>query len=94
MGKAEKLFDRWSENLPKEARIQEVKTLLNTYFEGQWDHDGTSHIVVRCEKLKALPDYQPFGEISVPVKGGQKVKGYYIRSLIKAIKDLQESEEI
>ena len=94
MGKAQKLFDKWSENIPKEVRIQEVKTLLNTYFEDQWDHDGTSHIVVRCEKLKTLPDYKPFGEISVPVKGGQKVKGYYIRTLIKAINDLREGENI
>ncbi len=93
MKKAEKLFDKWSENLPKEARIQEVKTLLNSYFEGQWDHDGTSHIVVRCDKLKTLPDYQPFGEITVPVKGGQKVKGRYIKSLTKAINDLRESGE-
>lgn len=53
----------------------------------QWK---TSHIVVRCEKLKAFPDYQPYGEISVPVKSGQRVKGYYIKELIKAIGILEE----
>lgn len=90
MGKAQRLFKKWSKNIPTDARVQEVKTLLNHYFNGLWNQWKTSHIVVRCEKLKAFPDYQPYGEISVPVKGGQKVKGYYIKELIKAIGILEE----
>lgn len=46
----------------------------------------TDGLRIRCEKLNIFPEYAPFGEISVPVKGGQKVKGYYIKALIKAIK--------
>jgi len=33
MGKAEKLFNKWSGNIPTDARVQEVKTLLNHYFK-------------------------------------------------------------
>lgn len=36
-------------------------------------------------------DYQPYGEISVPVKGGQQVKGFYIKRLVAAVKFLTES---
>ena len=90
MGKAQKLFKKWSENIPTDARVQEVETLLNHYFNGLWNQQKTSHIVVRCEELKTLQDYQPYGEISVPVKGGQKVKGRYIKELIKAIGILEE----
>ena len=90
MGKAQKLFDQWSDNIPKEARVQDVKTFLNYYFPDMWNQKRSSHIVVRCEGLKVFPDYQPYGEISVPVKGGQKVKKFYIKALINAVNLLTE----
>lgn len=90
MVKAQKLFEKWTDNVPKEARVQDVKTFLGHFFRGMWDQQGTSHIVVRCEALKVFPEYQPYGEISVPVKGGKKVKGIYIKALIKAICLLDE----
>ncbi len=90
MGKAQKLYKKWLGKTPREARIHDVKTFLNYYFNGLWDHEGGSHIVVRCEELKAFSDYQPYGEISVPVKSGQKVKGFYINALIKANSRLVE----
>ncbi len=90
MGKGQKLLDQWADNPPKEARVQDVETFLNTYFPDMWDQKKSSHIVVRCEALKAFPNYQPYGELSVPVKGGQKVKGFYIKKLIKAVQLLTE----
>ena len=90
MGKAQKLFDIWADKVPKEARLQDVKTFLNTYFTDMWEQKKSSHIVVRCEALKAFREYQPYGELSVPVKGGQKVKGFYIKQLIVAAKILAE----
>lgn len=94
MGKALKLFEKWTDNVPKEARLQDVKTFLSHFFPGMWDQQGTSHIVVRCEALKVFPEYQPYGEISVPVKGGKKVKGFYIKRLIKAVYLIEELGEI
>jgi hypothetical protein len=90
MGKAQKLFDQWADNIPREARLQDVKTFLNYYFSDMWKQQKSSHIVVRCEALKNISDYKPYGEISVPVKDGQKVKGFYIKRLVKAVRDLSE----
>lgn len=94
MGKAEKLLEKWGKDVPKEARLQEVKTFLNYFFPDMWDQDRTSHIVVRCDALRAFPDYQPYGEISVPVKGGKKVRGVYVKALIRAVLLIQELEEV
>ena len=90
MPKAHKFYRKWADTIPREARVNEVKTLLDHYFPGMWNQKRTSHIVVRCERLKAFQEYQPFGEISIPVKGGQKVKGFYIKALIRAIDLLSE----
>ena len=86
----ERLYISWIKNLPKEARVGDVKTLLNHFFPGMWGQKRSSHVVIRCEKLKSFPDYGPFGEISIPVKGGQKVKGFYIKRLVRAIALLRE----
>ncbi len=90
MGKPERLYILWIKNPPKEARVGDIKTLLNHFSPGMWEQKRSSHIVVRCEKLKSFPDYGRFGEISIPVKGGQKEKGFYIKALVSAIKLLKE----
>ncbi|MEA2039333.1 MAG: hypothetical protein U9N82_05830 [Thermodesulfobacteriota bacterium] len=94
MGKAQKLFEKWTDSVPNEARVQDVKTFLAHFFPDMWDQQGTSHIVVRCEALKVFPEYQPYGEMSVPVKGGKKVKGFYIKRLINAVYLIEELGEI
>ena len=94
MGKAQRLFEQWTDHIPREARVQHVKTFLDFYFPGMWDHKGSSHMIVRCEALKAFPDYQPYGEISVPVKGGQTVKGFYIKKLLTAVRLLTELGDV
>ena len=94
MKKAEKLFEKWKDKAPREARLQDVQTFLNHFFPGMWDQVRTSHIVVRCDALKVFSAYQPYGEITVPVKGGKKVKGVYIKSLIRAVHLIEELGEI
>ncbi len=93
MGKPEKLLRKWRGNRPVEVRVQDVKTILNAFFPSEWDWTSGSHIVVRSEILKKFPDYQPFGELTIPVKKGQKVKGFYIKELITAINIIQEYKE-
>ncbi|WP_028322822.1 hypothetical protein [Desulfatiglans anilini] len=90
MGKAEKLYQKWSAHIPREAHLHEVTTFLDTYFPGMWKQKSSSHIVVRCSRLAMLADYRPFGEISIPVKGGQRVKGFYIKEIIRAKRALEE----
>lgn len=93
MGKSEKLIERWKQSRPTFVRKGEVETVLNRYFKGEWVHDGGSHIVVRNEILKKYKDYQPFGEFTVVIKGGQQVKGVYVKEILKAISLIQEDEE-
>ncbi|HNR13829.1 MAG TPA: hypothetical protein PKM59_10980 [Thermodesulfobacteriota bacterium] len=90
MTKAERLYRTWNGQVPTEARLRDVITVLDYYFPAQWDQHRSSHIVIQCERLKNFPDYQPYGELSIPVKGGQKVKGFYIKALVKAINLLKE----
>ncbi len=94
MGKASKLYEKWVANPPREVRLQEIKTVLNHYFPDMWDQTRGSHIVVRCEALKSSRDFQPHGEFDIPVKGGQKVKGHYVKTLIKAIDFIDELESL
>lgn len=51
-------------------------------------------MVVRHEALKRLEAYKPNGEISIPVKSGQRVKGFYVKKLVRAIRALEEMGEL
>ena len=94
MGKASKLYRKWADNPPREVRFRDVKTVLDHYFPDTWEQGKSSHIVVRCEVLKTFQGFKPFGEFDIPVKGGQKIKGHYIKTLVKAIKIIEELETL
>ena len=85
MGKPEKILGKWSQNRPREVRFGEVETILNAYFPRMWEQKSGSHIVVRHEALKDAPGFGPVGEFTVPKKRGQKVKGHYLKTILKAI---------
>ena len=90
MGRPEKILKKWRQNRPKEAKFQEVKTVLDAYFSGKWEKKTGSHIVVRHESLKNVQGFGPMGEFTVVKKGGQKVKGHYLKILLKAIDIIEE----
>lgn len=97
MSKQQKKFKKWKNNPPVEAGVDEVKSLIKAYFgKENLKEPGGSHMIVTHEKLKGLKDYGQKGEFGIPVKGGQKVKGFYIKDLIKAIdiiiEDIEESK--
>lgn len=91
MTKVDKLLDKWLENTPTDAPIDSVKAILDRFFPNHWDQKGSSHIVVWDKKLIGLPGYGPKGDFSIPVKGGQKVKGFYLKRLSATIKLLEET---
>ncbi len=90
MGKPEKFLKKWRENKPKEVRFQEVKTVLDAYFPNMWEQKSGSHIVVRHEALIGIPPFGLKGEFTVAKKGGQHVKGFYLKSILKAIEIIEE----
>ncbi len=90
---AKKLYKKWSSQIPVEARANEVRTFIDYYFAGEWNQDGTSHIIIRSERLQQFEEFKPYGEITVPVKSGNRVKGFYIKKILKGIKLLETLEE-
>ena len=93
MARVDKILEKWRNNPPKEAPKERVLSILKRYFPKNYEEKPGSHIVIRDDRLKGMPDYGPDGTFDVPVKGGQKVKGYYLKRLARTIKLLEEMEE-
>lgn len=84
MGKRSKSFEKWKDaKAPVSA--DKVETLLNEIFAGRIKtSEGTSHVYkIQVPELKHLPKYQ-FGLITLPLKGGQQVKAFYLQTLYEA----------
>ena len=85
-------FLKWEKNPPTDTPKDSVISLLDRFFNGQYEFKSGSHIVVRDDRLKDLPDYGPDGSFDIPIKGGQRVKGYYLNRLARTIRLLEEME--
>lgn len=85
MSKADKKIEKWQNNPPTDERIDAVEAALKRFLPGHYEKKPGSHIIVRHESLKNVEDFGPLGELAIPVKGGQKVKGFYLRRLALAI---------
>ena len=90
MSKPEKLLEQWTTKAPPEVRLNDVKVLLNRYFPGSWKQESTSHIVAQHDELKHYRGFQPYGEVSLAVKGGRMVKKHYLKHFLAAIRILIE----
>jgi hypothetical protein len=92
MGQREKLVQAWLNNPPKDAPIHEVEAILKYYFKGKLRTKTGSHRVVRDERLANSAGFEPFGQFSIPIKGGQRVKGRYLQDLARAIQIIETIE--
>jgi hypothetical protein len=54
-------------------------------FSGKIDRKKSSHCVVRDERLKGYSEFDPFGEFVISKKHGQRVLGYQLQTLARAI---------
>lgn len=93
MSKLNKILADWENNRPREVLRGKVETVLDEYFPGEWRLDGGSHIVIRSKVLKKYKKYQPYGEVTVPLKSGRYVKWFYIKDILKAIEFLEYDQE-
>lgn len=96
MSKINKTLTKWSINTPTDAPIDKVIALIKRFFKDQYELISGSHIVIRNDNLIGRPDYGPDGDFTVPVSGGQKVKGYYLKKLADTIillEQIEKSEE-
>jgi len=86
-----------NERLP-ELRAQQVIDIIENEFE-DYDYKAGSHIVIIDSRLKEYydrsrdNDFGPDGTFTIPVRSGQTVKRYYIKTLVRAIKIIRELED-
>lgn len=92
MGQREKRVQTWLTNPPKHAPIEEVEAVLRFYFPGRLRKKTGSHRVVRDERLATYSGFEPYGEFTISVVGGQRVKGYQLQILARAIQIIEEIE--
>ncbi len=93
MTKVDKTLEKWLKNPPQEVPKRRVLAVVERFFPGQYETKSGSHIVIRHEKLIGIQEYGPDGSFDIPVKGGQKVKGFYLKKLARTIRLLEEMEE-
>jgi len=90
MAKVDKLLEKWLNNTPKDEPKDKVLAIIERFFPSQYEQKSGSHIIIQDDLLKNIPEYGPIGEFGVVVSGGQKVKGYYLKRLVKIINLLKE----
>ncbi len=91
MSKLDKILKKW-ENKPTFVEKEEVFSVLKQ-FNLEIDLKRGSHIIVRHPCLINKKDFGPNGEFTIPVKSGQKVRGVYLKPILKAISIIAESME-
>ena len=91
-GKHKKKLDEWRANPPIDVRSGEVAAMLEHFFGSadNTDSGGSHDFKVSHAALFGHP-LMPGGQLCIPVSGGQRVKGRYIRRLVIAIDLLLES---
>ncbi|MBI2843894.1 MAG: hypothetical protein HYX78_10885 [Armatimonadetes bacterium] len=90
------LIEKWLNNAPIDESVDVVKSVLLRFFGSDAICKGTgdSHqLRVKHPALRDLPGFGQFGHLSIPVTGGRRVKGYYLRRIAQAIKHLEEIEK-
>jgi hypothetical protein len=93
MSKIEKTLKKWRKS-KQPAPKGKVVAVLDKYFVGNYEFKGGSHIVVRHPLLEGIPDYGAKGEFVIAVESGQRVKPVYLKTLVKVIDYLYETEAI
>lgn len=87
MGKREKNLIHWLKQPPIDTPLNEVMAILKYYFPGQF-HQRGSHVVVQDKRFVGKAGYGPEGTFTLPIKGGQRVKGVYLKRLAKSVKTI------
>jgi hypothetical protein len=93
MARIDKLLEKWLTNTPTDAPKKSVLSVIERFFPGQYEEKTGSHIIIKDDRLKGIQGYGPLGDFDVVVKGGQRVKNYYLKKLAQTIDLLEEREE-
>ena len=71
----------------------DVLIVLKAFSGFQIDQKRGSHVIVRHELLRGVPDFGPDGEFSFPVKNGRVVKGVYLKRILEAVDLVREATQ-
>ncbi len=93
MSKQDKLLASWKSQTQPDADVETVEAVLIRYFPlGFSKATGGSHqLRVSHPALFAHPHFVG-GTLSIPVKGGQRVKPFYLKRIVEAIEIVQAVE--
>lgn len=90
--KYELLIEKWLSNPPANESSDVVESVLVHYFgvECLKSKAGSSHQYrIKDLRLADLTQFAPFGYLSVPISGGQKVKKVYLKQIAQAVKYIE-----
>jgi len=90
MATVDKKLDKWLNNTPKDEPKERVLAMLKRFFPDNYEEKRGSHIVVKDERLIGVHGFGPEGDFDIPVSGGQRVKGWYLKQLAYAIEIIRE----
>ena len=95
MSKAERLLNGWRNKCPADVSAREFEAVIDHHL-GRWlrkkSSRGSHLFIVEHPALAFHSNFSPHNTFSAPVKSGRRVKGIYVKHLIKAIDCIQEWE--
>lgn len=93
--KYDKLMDKWLISPPSSEPIDVVENVLIHYFGNDClKNKARSSHQYRINDIRPadLPQFAPYGYLSVPVKDGQRVIKVYLQKIAKAVKHIESLE--
>jgi hypothetical protein len=92
MSTRKKTLEKWKHNTPREEVRDTVIAIIDYYFNGKYTQNATSHITIKDKRLVEQGITGTAGILVIPISGGQKVKGFYLKKLVHAIEILNDEE--
>lgn len=89
----EDLIEKWYSNTPGDESADTVERLLVKYFgrsSVSRKRGGSHQLRIKHQGLADLPGFGIGGHLSIPIKGGSRVKKLYLKRIAQAIKRLAE----
>jgi hypothetical protein len=92
MSTRKKTLEKWKNNTPKEENRETVIAMIENYFSGNYTQNATSHIMIKDKRLHEHGITDIAGVLTIPISGGQHVKGKYLKKLVQAIETITNEE--
>ena len=87
-------IEKWLNATPSDESADVVERALVTYFgsESVKKTSGSHQFRIKHPALADLPGFGIGGYLSIPVTGGKRVKGYYLKRIAQAVRRMEEAE--